>query len=68
MCYERRFIVHPEISLYYRPSDLWLAQVIVPIISKYGPSHSKAVGPVDPSFLVVKKSHLNKNIQLTASQ
>ena len=39
-----------------------------PMISKYGPSLSKAVGPVDPSFLVVKKSHLNKeNIHLTAS-
>ena len=32
-----------------------------PIISKYGLSLSKAVGPVDPSFLVVKISHLNKN-------
>ena len=31
-----------------------------PIISKYDPSLSKAVGPVDPSFLVVKKSHFNK--------
>ena len=30
------------------------------MISKYGPSLSKAVGPVDPSFLVVKKSHFNK--------
>ena len=28
--------------------------------SKYGPSLSKAVGPVDLSFLVVKKSHFNK--------
>ena len=28
-----------------------------PMISKYGPSLSKAV---DPSFLVVKKSHFNK--------
>ena len=28
-----------------------------PMISKYGPSLSKAVGPVDPSFLVVKISH-----------
>ena len=28
-----------------------------PMISKYGPSPS---GPVDPSFLVVKKSHYNK--------
>ena len=28
---------------------------------------SKAVGPVDPSFLGVKKSHFNKNILLTAS-
>ena len=37
-----------------------------PMISKYGPSISKAVGPVDPS-LVVKKSHFNKNIHLTAS-
>ena len=31
-----------------------------PMISKYGPSLSKAVRPVDPSFLVVKKSHFNK--------
>ena len=31
-----------------------------PMISKYGPSLSKAVGIVDPSFLVVKKSHFNK--------
>ena len=38
-----------------------------PMISKYGPSLSKAVGPVDPSFLAVKKSHFNKNIHLTAS-
>ena len=38
-----------------------------PMISKYGPSLSKAVGPVDPSFLVVKKSHFNNNIHLTAS-
>ena len=37
-----------------------------PMISKYGPSLSKAVGPVDPSFLVVKKSHVNKNVRLTA--
>ena len=39
-----------------------------PMISKYGPSLSKAVGPVDPSYLVVNKSHFNKkNIHLTAS-
>ena len=38
-----------------------------PMVSKYSPSLSKAVGPVDPSFLVVKKSHLNKNIHPTAS-
>ena len=31
-----------------------------PMISKYGPSLYKAVGPVDPSFLVMKKSHFNK--------
>ena len=31
-----------------------------PIISKYVPSLSKAVDPVDPSFLVVKISHFNK--------
>ena len=36
-----------------------------PMISKYGPSLSKAVSPVDPSFLVVKISHFNKNIHLT---
>ena len=33
-----------------------------PMISKYGPSLSKAVGLVDPSFLVVKKSHFNRKI------
>ena len=38
-----------------------------PMISKYGPSLSKAVGQADPSFLVVKKSHFDKNINLTAS-
>ena len=38
-----------------------------PMISKYGPALSKAVGPVEPSFLVVKKSHFNKNINLTVS-
>ena len=38
-----------------------------PMISKYGPSLSKTVGPVDPSFLVVKKSHFNKNNHLPAS-
>ena len=37
------------------------------MISKYDLSLSKAVGPMDPSFLVVKKSHFNKNIHLTAS-
>ena len=37
-----------------------------PMISKYGPSLSVAVGPGDPSFLVVKK-HFNENIHLTAS-
>ena len=35
-----------------------------PMFSKYGPSLSKAV---DPSFLVLKISHFNKNIHLTAS-
>ena len=30
------------------------------MISKYGPSLSKAVGPVDPSFLVVKNLTLIK--------
>ena len=39
-----------------------------PMISKYGPLLSKAVGPVDLSILVVKKSHFNKNIHLTASK
>ena len=31
-----------------------------PMISNYGPSLSKAVGPVNPSFLVVKKSDFDK--------
>ena len=35
-----------------------------PMISKYGPSPSKAV---DPSFLIVKNSHFNKTVHLTAS-
>ena len=30
------------------------------MISKYGPSLSKAVGPVDPSYLVLKKININK--------
>ena len=37
------------------------------MISKYGPSLSKVECPLDPSFLVVEKSHFNKNIHLTAS-
>ena len=38
-----------------------------PMISKYGSSLSKAVGSVDPPFLVVKESHFDKNIHLTVS-
>ena len=38
-----------------------------PMISKCGPSLSKAVGSVDPSFLVVKKSPFNKNVHFTPS-
>ena len=37
-----------------------------PMISKYDLTLSKAVGPVEPSFLVVK-THFNKNVHLTAS-
>ena len=38
-----------------------------PMITKHGPSLSKAVGPVDPSFLVVQKSHFyKKKSHLTA--
>ena len=44
-----------------------VGQGFCPMISNYGPSLSKAVGPVDPSFLVVKKRTLVKNIHLTAS-
>ena len=36
-----------------------VGQGLCPMISKYGPSLSKAEGPVDPSFIVVKKSHFN---------
>ena len=38
-----------------------------PMISKYGPSLSKAVGPVDPSFLGVKYLTLIRNIHLTGN-
>ena len=38
----------------------WVGPGHCPMISKYGPSLFKAVGPVDPSFLVVKKSHFEK--------
>ena len=38
-----------------------------PMISKYGPSLSKAVDPVNPLFLVVKNLTLMKNIHLTES-
>ena len=38
-----------------------------PMISKYGPSLSKAVVQVDLFFLVVKNFTLIKNIHLTAS-
>ena len=34
---------------------------------KIWPVTFRGSGPVDPSFLVVKKSHFNKNIHLTAS-
>ena len=42
--------------------------VIVPHDFKIWPTtfNFKAVGPVYPSFLAVKKSHFNKNIRLTA--
>ena len=43
-----------------RPSDLWWAPGHCPMISKYGPSLFKAVGPVDQSFLVVKNLALIK--------
>ena len=39
-----------------------------PMISKYDPSLSKAVGPVNPSFFCCEKSHFNKNIHLTATK
>ena len=35
-----------------------------PMISKYGPSLSKAMGPVDPSFLVAKNLTLIKVFNL----
>ena len=39
-----------------------------PMISKYGPSLSRSVGPVDPSFYVAKKiSLLKKKIHLPVS-
>ena len=38
-----------------------------PVMSIYGLSISKVVGPVDPLFLVVKKSQFNKNIYLKES-
>ena len=51
-----------------RPTDLWWSRVIdCPMISKYGLSLSKAVGPVNPSFLLVVKNLTLKNIHLTAS-
>ena len=37
------------------------------MISKYGPSLSKAVGPVDPSFFSCENISLIKNIHLTES-
>ena len=54
----------------YNPTQCQAFRLMVgpghcPMISKYGPSLSKAVGPMDPSFLVVKKTHFNK-IYLTA--
>ena len=51
-----------------RPFRFMVGPGQCPIISKYGPSLSRAVGPVDPSSLVVKISHFNKNIQLTPGQ
>ena len=58
---------HLDISgfVYWKPLNRQALRFMVgpghcPMISKYGPSLSKAVGPVDPSFLVVKKSTLIK--------
>ena len=59
------YFIHETVSC-FRPSDLRWARFIVPWL-QYGPYLSNAVGPVDPSFLVVKKSHFNKNVHLTAS-
>ena len=52
-----RFLCPTCLQIYGRPGHC-------PMLSKYGPLLSKAV---DPSFLVVKKSHFNKNIHLTTS-
>ena len=52
---------------YIRPSDLWWARVIVPLFQNMAHHFSMAMGPVDPSFLVVKISQLNKNSHLIAS-
>ena len=54
----------PKVSPKFMVTDLQIygGPGSSPRISTYGPSLSKAVGPVDSSFLVVKKSHFNKNI------
>ena len=57
------FLLHGLISLLDATSQAFRFMVGLghcPMISKVGPSLSKAVGPVDPSFLVVKKSHFDK--------
>ena len=49
-----------EIELKIQAFRFMVGRGHCPMILKYGPSLSKAVGPVYPSFLVVKKSHFNK--------
>ena len=55
-----RVLFEPKIKRNVQAFRFIVGPVHSPMISKYGPSLSKAVGSVDPSFLVVKISGFNK--------
>ena len=60
---EKADVLHKHLNLtYFQALRFMVGPGHCPMISKYGPSLSKAVSLEDPSFLVMKKSHFNKNM------
>ena len=60
MLMHEKTCVIPIVVYRFQAFRFMLGRGHCPMVSKYGSSLFKAVGPVDPSFLVVKKSHFNK--------